>query len=78
MPTISHDVGERGQPGQWREEWALVVRWSKALREIGRGFIDGGMCRIAQGEQLAYGRALGSIGEAMGWPEWINRRRDWR
>jgi len=26
----------RGQPGQWREEWAAVVRWSDALAWIER------------------------------------------
>ena len=63
-----------GHAGQWREEWALVVRWSAALAEMQRDAAEGGLCRISQGKQSAYRRAFGAIGEAMGWPAWMRWR----
>jgi hypothetical protein len=68
----------RGQPGQWREEWALVVRWSEALHKIGRGSIDRGLCRLSQGKRSGFEAALFAVSWAMGWPEWLKFRRQWR
>jgi hypothetical protein len=67
----------RGQAGQWREEWALVVRWSDALREIGRGSVEsvGSMHGYGGGRQMGFTFALRALGAAMGWPDWLEHRR---
>jgi hypothetical protein len=66
---------DRGQPGQWREEWALVVRWSAALREIDRGTREtAGMSGYGGGRQMGFMFSLRELGEAMGWPDWLRRR----
>jgi hypothetical protein len=66
-------VVRRGQPGQWREEWALVVRWSQALREIGRGAAESGgsMHGYGGGRQMGFTFSLQAISKAMGDPTWL-------
>jgi hypothetical protein len=71
-------VTTRGQPGQWREEWALVVRWSEALREINSGAMETGLHGYQGGRQMGFTFSLRALCGAMGWPEWANRQRAWR
>jgi hypothetical protein len=65
----------RGQAGQWREEWAAVVRWSSALRSVLDGANAGGLGRLAAGSTYAFQRAHAFLGAAMGWPDWMRWRR---
>jgi hypothetical protein len=65
----------KGHAGQWREEWAAVVRWAGALQEIRRESNAARLGRYAEGRSYAMQQALAQLGAAMGWPDWMRWRR---
>jgi hypothetical protein len=61
----------KGQAGQWREEWAAVVRFAGALQTIRTGMHNGELGRGAACTRDGFRYSFWAIGNAMGWPDWM-------
>jgi hypothetical protein len=71
----ANEVSVKGQAGQWREEWAAVVRWSIALHSVNTEANGPTLGRYAQGRTSGFQQAHAMLGAAMGWPDFMRWRR---